>query len=265
MTSLEARTIQTALASVSPYVLEKYAARGSLNISNKAEANDLVTEVDEEAQRRLAAIIEAAHPGDAIVGEELDMGELPADRKGRCWFIDPIDGTQNFVRGLFPIFGISVAFSENGIAQAGGVSMPVVGDTYLAERGLGAYRNGERLRVSTVPSLSTTRAEIDFGNPLIRQLTLERFSRILVGAGQVRCHCAAVFGLCSVASDNADGYFQVDLNPWDYAAAALIVEGAGGKVTRLDGSQVNLFDTERGILATNGIIHAECLRTIDRV
>ena len=256
--------IKKSLFVLMPYVAERYGDRPKVSVWSKSDANDLLTEVDEEVQRRLTKLIGEAFPGDAILGEELGMSGMPADPKGRCWVLDPIDGTQNFVRGLFPAFGISIAFAADGNVRAGGVGMPMTGDVFLAERGRGATRNGNPLAVSSVDALGLARVEIDFGNPAIREETLARFTKLAIHAGQVRCHCAAVVGLCSVATGDMDGYFHVALAPWDYAAAALIVEEAGGRVTHLDGSALNLFGADKSLLATNGRIHDESLGIVTR-
>ncbi|MEK7795142.1 MAG: inositol monophosphatase family protein, partial [Candidatus Hydrogenedentota bacterium] len=250
----EAAFIESILREVSPYVRERYAERRSIAVSSKTGPNDLLTEVDSEVQRRIVSAITRAYPGDCIVAEEDGMNHAPGDLNARCWIIDPIDGTQNFVRGLFPMFGVSIAFAEKRLVRAGGVMMPVVDDLFLAEHGAGARRNGAALWASKRTDLATARVEIDFGNPTIRRDSLDRFSGFIEHAGEVRTVCAAVVGLCSVAAGEADGYVNVGLSEWDYAAAALIVEEAGGAVSRLDGSPVVLFDGRRGMLATNTLL-----------
>jgi myo-inositol-1(or 4)-monophosphatase len=258
----EIELIQTAFDEVSPFIAERFAERHTLTISTKGHANDWLTEVDEETQRRIVKRIATHFPNDDIVGEELGMNAFPDDPAARCWLIDPIDGTQNFVRGLFPIFGVSIAFVEGERVQAGGVHLPVPNETYLATRGDGATRNGSTISVTDTASLELARVDVDLGNAPSRSRALALFPDVMERAGQVRCFCAAVIGLCSVASGDADGYFCAGLSPWDYAAAAFILEEAGGKVTRCDGSPVNLFDGRWGMLATNGALHAEGLAAI---
>ena len=254
--------IESILHGVSPYVREQHARRHLVAVSSKTGPNDLLTEVDSEVQRRIVNAIARANPGDNVVAEEDGMNHAPNDLNARCWIIDPIDGTQNFVRGLFPMFGVSIAFAEGRQVRAGGVMMPIVDDLFLAERGKGATRNGAALRVSERADLATARVEIDFGNPTIRRDSLDRFSGFIEHAGEVRTVCAAVVGLCSIAAGEVDGYVNVGLSEWDYAAAALIVEEAGGTVSRLDGSPVTLFDGRCGMLATNSLLHEQCLQTI---
>lgn len=254
--------IREALDDLAVYVRGKYAQRHAVEITSKSEDNDLLTEVDLAVQDELARRIAAQYPSDFIVGEEAGLSTIPAASDERIWLIDPIDGTQNFVRGLFPAYGISVALAVGGVPVVGGVAVPGTGELYMAQRGDGAYRNGERLRVSVVNRLSIARAEIDFSCPRDRASTLASFSRLIEAAGQVRCHCAAVIGLCSIATGDMDAYVHVQLNPWDFAAAMIIVEEAGGRVTRLDGSTLSLFHGPGGVLASNGRIHEELRQII---
>jgi myo-inositol-1(or 4)-monophosphatase len=255
MTELE--FIQTTLDELAVFVRQKYAMRESLSITAKRDPNDLVTEVDlavqEEIQRRIAQVF----PGDAIVGEENGMTGFPSGSDTRAWVIDPIDGTQNFVRGLFPAYGISLGFAVGGIPVAGGVAVPGNGQLFLAERGEGAFRNGERIHVSAVDQISRVRAEVDFAGMVDRAATLRHFGPFVETVGQVRCHCAAVIGLCSIATGDMDAYVHVTLNPWDYAAGMIIVQESGGMITRLDGAPINLFDGGNGVLGSNGVIHDE--------
>jgi myo-inositol-1(or 4)-monophosphatase len=236
--------------------------RDGLRVSTKREANDLLTEVDLAVQEAIVARIRAEFPDDAIFGEESGMNVAPENPDGRVWLIDPIDGTQNFVRGLFPAFGISLAFAVGGVPVAGGVAVPGKGELFLAEKGGGAFRNGERIVVSDMTDMGSARAEIDFSGPWDRVEILDRFGPLMVAIGQVRCHCAAVIGLCSIASADMDAYVHVALNAYDYAAAMVIVEEAGGKVTRLDGTPIHLFDAGRGVLGSNGSLHEALMRVI---
>jgi myo-inositol-1(or 4)-monophosphatase len=254
MTDIE--FIQQTLDDLAVFVRQKYAARGDLSIKAKADPNDLVTEVDLAVQEEIQKRIQTSFPGDAIVGEENGMTGFPAGADTRAWVIDPIDGTQNFVRGLFPSYGISLGLAIGGIPVAGGVAVPGSGDLFLAEKGKGAFRNGERIRVSAVDRIDHVRAEVDFAGMVDREATVKHFGPFIVKVGQVRCHCAAVIGLCSIATGDMDAYVHVTLNPWDYASSMIVVQEAGGMVTRLDGSPINLFDGRDGVLGSNGAIHS---------
>lgn len=260
MTEIE--LIERLLDDLCPFVAERRSNPAVLEVSTKSNPADFVTEVDTAVQARIVAAIGDAFPDDRVVGEESGMNGFPADPEARCWVIDPIDGTTNFMRGFFPAFGISIAFAQAGRVRAGGVGMPVTGGRFLAQRGQGAFRNGTALRVSAITELDAARVELDFSAPRDRAKTLKRFAEIITTSGQLLCHGAAVIGLCSIAAGNMDAYFHAALHPWDYAAGMLIVEEAGGKVTRLDGSTVHLFDGTEGLLGTNGHLHDESLAAI---
>lgn len=251
------------LEAIAPYVRDRWLTRHALDVRGKtADANDLLTEVDLEVQRRIVSAIEKTFRRDAVVAEESGLDKLPEDRKGRCWFIDPIDGTQNFVRGIFPEFGVSVAFADGGEVIAGGVAMAGAEILMLAGRGLGATRNGKSIRVSAVARLETARVDIDFGYPHQRRETLDRFGQIICEAGQFRCYCAAIMGLCSVACGESDAYAGIFTQPWDSAAGVLLVEEAGGRATDFDGVRTNLVLGHSTIVASNGRIHDTVLERI---
>lgn len=245
------------------YVREKYAARSRVTMTVKSNAADLLTEADLTVQQRAADALAEAYPDDGFVAEEGEQAAYPEDPNARCWVMDPIDGTNNFVRGLFPCFGIALAFVDQGIVQAGGVLLPITGDLFLGARGQGSTLNGSPIRVSDVQDLAAAKVEVEFGWVTERQLTLERGGALIQAAGQVRCSGSAVAGLCQVACGEMDGYMHVTLKPWDYAAAQVILEEAGGVASRLDGKELRLFDGKQGLLMSNGAIHEAmraCLR-----
>jgi len=259
----EAAFIETVLNEVGPYVRNRYLDRSALQVTTKTEANDLLTEVDLACQERVVARILERYPEDIVVAEEADLSAAPNDPNARIWFLDPIDGTQNFVRGVFPMFGVSLGFAQNGVMCAGGVVLPMTGDLFVGERGAGAYRSGKRIHVADISSVGLCRTDIDFSIPSHREETLRRGRRLIIEAGQIRCHCSAVVAMCSIASGDADIFFHVELSPWDYAASQVILEEAGGKTTRPDGSPLRPFDGGRGVLATNGAVHAQTLALLE--
>ncbi len=241
------------------YVREKYADKTAVTVSAKAHASDLLTEVDLTIQKRFVDKVKKRFPEDVVVGEEGEFSQFPKDAKTRAWIIDPIDGTYNFIRGLHPIFGISIAFAQNGENAAGGVILPITGELFLAERGSGSFCNGKRLRVSTIKHLNAARIDMDFSDLNDRKLMFQRGSEIFKNAGQLRCYGSAVASICQVATGDTEGYLHMNLAPWDFAASQLIVEEAGGKSSRLNGSPLRLFDPKQGILITNGALHREML------
>ena len=245
------------------YAQERYACRDEIVVDSKTDANDILTEVDLAIQERIVARVRDAFPSDTIVAEEAGLSDTPDSPAGRCWLIDPIDGTQNFVRGMFPGFGVSIGFARDGVPVAGGVTVPMAGITFLAEKGSGATMNGQPAVVAPTPTVSVARAEIDFSHRVDRKKTLEQTSRFIEAVGQVRCHCAAVIGLCSIVSGDMDIFVHVNLNPWDFAAAMVIVQEAGGRVTHFDGRPLQVPGGRVDIIASNGIVHDEVIRLLD--
>lgn len=260
----EKELIDALLKEASVFVRQRYLHRANLCVTSKKHPNDLLTEVDLAVQDMIVDGIRRYFPDDAVAAEERDLAHAPDDPDARCWVIDPIDGTQNFVRGLFPMFGISLAFVRGGAAVAGGVALPMSGDSFTAEAGSGAYLGATRLRVSDIPRVSLARVEVDFSGPPERPDTLRYASRMICEAGQVRCACATVTALCQIAAGEMDAFVHVGLNPWDYAAGQLIVEEAGGKATRLDGTPLRVFDSGKGALISNGPLHEELLSLLDQ-
>jgi myo-inositol-1(or 4)-monophosphatase len=245
------------------YVRERYARRGEVTVTAKAHAGDLLTEVDLTVQKRAAEQVAAMFPGDHFVGEEEGAEQVPAGHAGRCWLIDPVDGTYNFVRGLFPVFAVSIAFVTEGLARAAGVLVPELDMLFLAERGAGATRNGRRLRVSGERRLEASGLILDVPGPAHRGLMLERGARVVNGVGQVRAYGSSVVAICSVATGDADAYLNFHINAWDFAAAQLILEEAGGRASRLDGKPLFPLDPVNGTLFSNGAVHEGLLELLN--
>lgn len=258
----EIQLIESFLGEAAEYVREKYGRREMITVASKGDPSDLLTEVDLTVQKRFVDALREAFPTDLVVGEEGAFSRLPDDPNVRAWVIDPLDGTYNFVRGMTPVFGVSVAFVELGLARAAGVVFPLSGDLFLAEQGSGSYRNGARLRVSEVQHLEEACVEVDFSTIHDRRAFVSRAVNVMRQAGQIRCLGAAVGGICQVATGDADGYLHMSLYPWDYAAAQLIAEEAGAMATRLDGSPLRVFDGREGVLVTNGAVHDAVLGLI---
>lgn len=250
--------IRRALLDAAMLVQTTYADRRALRYDEK-EAADLLTSADLEVQQLLIDRLATHFPGEAIVAEEQGLHAVGPDAKMRCWIIDPIDGTYNFARDAFPIFGISLACAESGIPLAGGVSLPGLDQLYLAQRGAGATCNDQALSVSGQRALGKALVGIDFSKPSKRALCMEANDALARSAGQVRAPGCAVAGLCAVAAGRAEAHFDAGLEPWDIAAAALIVEEAGGRVSRANGRALNLLDGAQGLLASNGPLHDELL------
>jgi myo-inositol-1(or 4)-monophosphatase len=172
--------------------------------------------------------------------------------------VDPLDGTVNFAHG-YPFFSASVALARDGVTLAGAVYDPVKDELFTAERGSGAFLNGRRLRVSAasdlVKSLLVTGFPYDVHEDVDTKLRL--FRRFMGVAQAVRRDGSAALDLCYLAAGRIDGFWEERLNPWDMAAGNLMVEEAGGRVSRYDGGPLGLREDE--IVASNGALHEAML------
>jgi myo-inositol-1(or 4)-monophosphatase len=224
----------------------------------KSAGLDLVTDVDIALQYFISAEIHKRYPSHMIVAEEdqhLDRKEFNRDY---IWFIDPLDGTTNFVRGT-PLFAISIGIARKGILVSACVSLPRLGDIYWAEIGMGAYHNGNKIHVSETRSIGD--AVVATGLVSNRLLRKERTLCIIKNASQVigdlRQSGCAVFDLVNLASGRLDVYWEQDLHSWDVAAGSLIVKESGG-VVLLEGS-LFAYDINApiNILATNDLLSTQ--------
>lgn len=234
--------------------------RRDLEISSKPDRT-LVTQADTAIERMIRARILAAHPGHGLVGEE--YGIEAADAAIR-WYIDPIDGTHNFVRGV-PLFGMLLAVEEDGELQAGVISAPALGERWYAWRGGGAWalrtssQDGpRRLRVSTVSAVDDAQLLYGSARDIRASGRAPGFEMLLDAVWRERGF-GDFWGYALVAEGAAEGMVEVDLSPWDAAAPAIVVEEAGGRWSDLDG--LPRIDT-RTFLVTNGVLHEELLRRL---
>lgn len=223
----------------------------TVRVEKKGEI-DLVTEVDRACEDAILAILRAHFPDHDIVTEETAL-----ERSGSrfLWFVDPLDGTTNFAHA-YPFFCSSVALTMDGVPVAGAVFDPVKQELFTAERGAGAHRNGARLRVSAraelLSSLLCTGFPYDLRLDLASALRL--FNRFMGEARAIRRDGAAALDLAYVAAGRFDGFWEERLQPWDLMAGALLVEEAGGRITRFDGAPLGLRADE--VVAANPALHA---------
>ena len=232
---------------------------GDLQINKKGPI-DLVTRVDLDVERMFRDIIAERFPGHGVLAEEL---ENESDETGSVhrWVFDPVDGTVNYVHGL-PMFCSCIALEVDGRPEVAAVFDPTRRELFTAERGGGAWLNGAPLRVSDVRSVFD--AMLCTGFPYDVHETVGEvvglFGAFVARARAVRRLGSAALDLCYVAAGRLDGFWEQRLHPWDLAAASLVVEESGGRVSRFDGTS---FDTQCGqIVASNGRIHDEMIALI---
>ncbi len=227
---------------------------------DKKGAVDLVTEVDLAVERMGRAIIAERFPGHRVLAEETAREEGGAGSP-YCWIFDPLDGTTNFTHGL-PIFCASLALEFEGTVLVGAVYDATRRELFTAERGQGARLNGAPIAVSEASALID--ALLCTGFPYNIHETADEvlglFGAFVRRARAVRRLGSAALDLCYVAAGRLDGFWEQRLHPWDTAAAALLVEEAGGRVTTFAGEP---FAPRHGTaVASNGRIHDEMLATI---
>ncbi len=226
---------------------------------SKSNSIDLVTQADRQAQAALLRVVRGAYPRHAVLAEE---GGLPVPTQGaERWIVDPLDGTTNFVHG-FPQFCVSIAFERDGVIELGVILDAFHRECFVARRGRGARLNGRRIRVSGCRRLGNSL--VGTGFPYDRReravfylAFYEAFTRRTQG---VRRAGAAALDLAWVGCGRLDGFWEFGLKAWDVAAGALVVKEAGGRVTGMEGGPLGL--DEGKIVASNGLIHGELLKTI---
>lgn len=219
---------------------------------------DLVTEVDHACEAAILEVIRSRCADHDIITEESDL-----ERTGSpyVWIIDPLDGTTNFAHS-YPMFCASVALAHEGEVVAGAVFDALRDELFTAERGGGAHLNGRRLSVTgadkLIQSLIITGFPYDVHEKLAERL--RPFIRVLAKARGVRRGGSAALDLSYVAAGRADGFWEGLLKPWDMGAGRLLIEEAGGRVSRFDGSPLGLGPDE--VLASNGHIHDEIMAVL---
>lgn len=230
--------------------------RGPHDVQVKGE-RDIVTQADLAAEAVIIQTILAGCPDAWIVSEE-SYSQRAASAERPTWYIDPLDGTTNFARGL-PSFSVSIAMASQGQLICGAVYDPLHDHLFHAERGKGAYLNGQRLHVSTVAELGDALLLLDWPrDQQLRQQSARTLETLVPLTGAARSTGSAALSLCYLAAGWADLYYHYTLLPWDVAAGVLMIQEAGGMVTGLDGLPFALEQPDW--LASNGPLHHAVLK-----
>jgi myo-inositol-1(or 4)-monophosphatase len=237
--------------------IQRAAFGGVQKIEHKG-AIDLVTATDRRSEKAILDIISGAFPGHGVLAEE--SGSRNGDGE-HLWVVDPLDGTTNFSRG-FPYFCSSVALARSGEVIAAAVYQPLLDELFTARRGGGAFLNGAPLRVSSQAQLDQAFLATGFPYDIRRgrRTNIDHFTRFATRCLAIRRAGAAALDLAYVAAGRFDGFWELKLRPWDIAAASLLIEEAGGRVSGLAGRPWRL--PVRDIVASNGLVHKEMLAVI---
>ncbi len=215
-------------------LLAHMGALDEASLGRKSSRRDLVSAADLASERLLVERLRAALPEHDIEAEEEAKDERD-DRRPR-WFLDPLDGTVNFVRGL-PIFAVSLGLWRGAEPWVGVVHLPVLDETFSAARGQGATLNGRPIRVRETVDLAEAVLATGFPYRLgkLANDNLENFARVSRLVRGLRRFGSAAVDLAYVAAGRFDGFWELHLEPHDVAAGGLLVREAGGAVTDLDG------------------------------
>jgi len=230
------------------------------NIERKKEEINLVTEIDRASERQIIEFIKSKFPHHSILAEESGASTDASDYK---WIIDPLDGTTNYTHS-FPVFCVSIALEYKNEVILGVVYDPNLDELFYAEKGKGAFLNGRKITVSKTDTLIKSMLATGFPynvkeNP---DNCIEHFINFLMSAQAIRRLGSAALDMVYVACGRLDGFWEVNLNPWDVAAGKIIVEEAGGVVTDFYGNEFNIY--KKGVVASNGLIHQQMLEVIKK-
>jgi myo-inositol-1(or 4)-monophosphatase len=265
MTTTAEVFLQTAVDAVraaGAVALHRQYSLGAVRFKGK---KDVVTEADIECDRLIRARLETAFPDHDLLTEE--EGAL---NKGSeyCWYVDPIDGTINYSRGI-PLWGVSVGLSHRGRMLCGAIYLPVFDELYTVIAGEGAFLNGVRIHVSAEANLS--HAIVSHGDFNVsaddaerQRLNGENFwtrMRTVASVQRVKCLGSSVVEGAYIAAGRLDGYWMVYFKLWDVSVTTLLVAEAGGGITDLQGNPWTL--ESKTLLLSNGALHADMLVALD--
>lgn len=221
--------------------------------------NDFTTDIDQLVEQAIIQTIHTAYPNHTILAEE--SGENNQNNSESVWIIDPIDGTTNFIRGI-PHYAISIAYQYRGKIEHGVIYDPIRDELFSASRGNGAKLNNTRLRVSKFERLENALIGTGFPVKFFEDYAayLNLFNSVFLKTATIRRAGSAALDLAYVAAGRFDGFFEMKLSVWDFAAGVLLIKESGGLVSDFDGSE-NYFSSGN-IIAGNPKIFKALLQHI---
>ena len=231
-------------------LLLDYAARG-FAVDRKGET-DLVTEADRASEDLVLSRLRSEFPGTNILAEESGLSGEP---EGDLWVVDPLDGTTNFAHGI-PVWSVSIGMLRNGRPEIGVVLDPNRGECFAARRGGGAYCNDAPLAISTreqlLESVLVTGFPYDLRTSPVNNL--DHWEHLMKECRAVRRLGSAAIDLAWTAAGRFDAFWELKLHSWDVAAGALLVEEAGGAVTRFDGAPFDVLAPEEMVAGSPALL-----------
>ncbi len=238
-------------------LLEKFGRK--IGVFKKGDIN-LVTEADLASEKLIIERIKSYHPKHSILAEESGEAVIIGGENRWKWIIDPLDGTTNYAHG-YPCFCVTIALEHDGEIVIGVTFDPTRNELFAAEKGNGATLNNKPIRVSETEKLSEalicTGFPYDFKQ---KDNFAQHLTDFLLNSRGVRRDGSAAIDLAYVACGRFDGFWEEGLNPWDVAAGVLLIEEAGGQVSRYDGTKIDIYNPP--ICASNGAIHSDMLNIL---
>lgn len=222
-------------------------------------ANEFVTQIDEQSEKLITDLIHKTYPNHGIMGEE---GSYFDTHDEIIWIIDPLDGTTNFIHG-FPHYAVSIAIKIKNRMEYGVIYDPVRDDLFIAERGHGARLNDHRIRVSNRKSLESALLGTGFPyrHPANLDFYLNCFKDLFKQITCMRRAGSAALDLAYVAAGKLDGFWEIGLKEWDFAAGVLLIKEAGGLISDFQGAET--YHESGNIVAGTPKVFKEILQTIN--
>ena len=236
---------------------------GTTSVRHKKNPKDLVTEADIAAQKVIEEILIGAFPEHRFLGEEGYSAEhRQCDPSEFCWIVDPLDGTINFVHGV-PCFGPSIALTQGTDVLCGVIYNPMTEEFFSAEKGQGAFLNGQRIHTSTWQTLEESLVAVSFPS-MVEETSpdLLAFLKTVPQCQSFRRTGSTALNLAYVASGRYEASWAFACHPWDIAAGAVLVREAGGIVTKPDGSPIDFNDPSPVCAVANAALHRRLMEVL---
>jgi len=242
--------------------IQKKAFHHTYSWRSKTGKGDIVTEIDEACERLILDRITREFPNYPILSEE--SGAFGVEEDMPVWVIDPLDGTRNYKMGI-PFFCTSIGLVRKGVPEIGAIYDPIHDEMFFAERGKGAFVNGERISIGCEDSLEDAIVSISWVKQKVNRHTFLNFiDELSHQTSYFRRFGSAALVTAYVACGRVDAYMQGGLNPWDMAAAVLLIEEAGGMITDFQGKPIDIRNKDIEVVTANPKLHSILLEKVIR-
>lgn len=235
---------------------------GTISVRHKKNAFDLLTEADIAAQKTIEEIVFQHFPEHGLIGEEGNLTQRSTKDAEFRWIVDPLDGTTNYVHGV-PLFCTSIALAQRDKVLCGVVYNPMTEEFFSAEKGKGAFLNGERIQTSQYETFGEALVAVSFPTATNKSSPdLTAFLKSVPFFQAIRRTGSTALNLAYVAAGRFDATWAFQCHPWDIAAGALLISEAGGIVTQPDGGPLTFGDPAPICGAANAVLHETLVRML---